>query len=235
MTRMLASVATLAEAKLVRDAGVDIIDLKDPGTGALGALDPKIIRAVVDEIGKRVTVSATIGDLVGPPAAVAAAVEATAALGVDIVKVGMFAEVQEWPRILEALQPARVGGTQIVAVLLAERSWSLPSIEAFATAGFLGVMLDTAAKQGGSLRAYRSPAQIKAFVSVARGAGLVSGLAGGLGSADVAPMLVLQPDYLGFRGALCHRGSRTAELDRAALEGIRALIPRLEKLNINAA
>ena len=38
MTRMLASVATLQEARLAAECGVDIIDLKNPAAGALGAL-----------------------------------------------------------------------------------------------------------------------------------------------------------------------------------------------------
>ena len=43
MTGMLASVATLKEAKIVLDQKVDIIDLKNPKLGALGALDQKVI------------------------------------------------------------------------------------------------------------------------------------------------------------------------------------------------
>ena len=39
MTRMLASVCTIKEAQIVLREGVDIIDLKDPKSGALGALD----------------------------------------------------------------------------------------------------------------------------------------------------------------------------------------------------
>ena len=42
MTGMLASVATLKEAKIVLDQKVDIIDLKNPKLGALGALDQKL-------------------------------------------------------------------------------------------------------------------------------------------------------------------------------------------------
>ncbi len=38
MTRMLASVANAAEADVVLRHGADVIDLKDPGRGALGAV-----------------------------------------------------------------------------------------------------------------------------------------------------------------------------------------------------
>ena len=47
MTGMLASVATLAEARLVEESGVDIIDLKNPAEGALGALPlAEVVRIV---------------------------------------------------------------------------------------------------------------------------------------------------------------------------------------------
>jgi len=38
-------------------------------------------------------------------------------------------------------------------------------------------------------------------------------------------LLLLAPDYLGFRGALCARHDRRAGLDPAALSLIRGLIP----------
>ena len=47
MTRMLASVATLQEARLAAECGVDIIDLKNPSTGALGALPTETVVEIV--------------------------------------------------------------------------------------------------------------------------------------------------------------------------------------------
>ena len=226
MTRMLASAASVSEAELVRDAGADIIDLKDPTAGALGALDATTIRAVVAANAGRTTVSATTGDLLGPVAEIAAAVRQTASLGVDIVKVGMFAAPSQWQAIVDALQPVCAQGTQIVAVLLADRRWPKDAVAMFATAGFLGVMVDTAAKSRGSLRAYRTLAELDSFVAAARNGDLVSGLAGGLAAADIAPLLALAPDYLGFRGALCEGAKREKRLQRGAAERIRALIPR---------
>ncbi len=63
MTAMLASVRTLDEALLALAGGADIIDLKDPARGALGALDQATARNIVAAIGGRAPVSATIGDL----------------------------------------------------------------------------------------------------------------------------------------------------------------------------
>ena len=46
MTGMLASVNTIDEALWVLNAGVDIIDLKEPANGALGALEPETITTI---------------------------------------------------------------------------------------------------------------------------------------------------------------------------------------------
>jgi (5-formylfuran-3-yl)methyl phosphate synthase len=53
----------------------------------------------------------------------------------------------------------------------------------------------------------------------------MSGLAGSLRLADVAPLLALAPDYLGFRGALCEAG-RTSVIDPERVRAVRAAIDR---------
>ena len=45
MTLFLASVRDVAEAETALLAGADIIDLKDPAQGALGAVDPATTRS----------------------------------------------------------------------------------------------------------------------------------------------------------------------------------------------
>jgi dihydroneopterin aldolase len=64
------------------------------------------------------------------------------------------------------------------------------------------------------------------FVRACRDHALLSGLAGSLEAPDVPRLLLLAPDYLGFRGALCAAHDRKAGLDPAAVNLIRALIPR---------
>jgi dihydroneopterin aldolase len=62
MTLLLASVTGPDEAALALAHGADIIDLKDASKGALGALDPDVVRATVAAIGGRQPVSAVTGD-----------------------------------------------------------------------------------------------------------------------------------------------------------------------------
>ena len=104
MTLFLASVRDEAEAAIALLAGADIIDLKEPRRGALGALDRETTRSIVSLIGGRVPVSATIGDLPMHPETIGDAVLEKAACGVDYVKFGLFPD-GDARRCLDALRP----------------------------------------------------------------------------------------------------------------------------------
>ena len=218
MTRMLASVANLAEARLAAACDVDIIDLKNPREGALGALPTRVVGEIVDDLKGATPVSATIGDLPMQPETIIPAVEAMAATGVDYVKLGFFPG-GDWPAVLDGLRPMADGGVKLVAVLFADQPVELTWLAALANAGFAGAMLDTADKRQGSLTRQRDLRFLGSFVDTARWHNLLCGLAGSLQIDDVAPLAALGPDYLGFRGALCG-GNRTDELNRGAMQSI---------------
>jgi dihydroneopterin aldolase len=69
-------------------------------------------------------------------------------------------------------------------------------------------------------------AQLASFIAEARSHGLKVGLAGSLAKDHVAELLPLNPDLLGFRGALCDAGKRGGALSEAAVRAVRALIPK---------
>jgi uncharacterized protein (UPF0264 family) len=202
--------------------GADIIDLKDPRRGALGAWPTALLPLAVAAAGGRVPVSATVGDLPMEPETLLNAALTTAAAGVDYVKVGLFGEHGQ-DACITALAAAAEARVRLVAVLMADRHPALGVLPVLARAGFAGVMLDTADKGAGGLRRHLLPRELAAFVEAARALGLVTGLAGSLKADDVGPLVALGPDYLGFRGALCG-GQRTASLDPAAFATIRAAL-----------
>ena len=78
MTKLLASVTTVEEARLAVTCGADIIDCKDPSRGALGALPIETVTAIRKAVPPRITLRATIGDLTAEPGPVAAATRAMA-------------------------------------------------------------------------------------------------------------------------------------------------------------
>jgi dihydroneopterin aldolase len=146
-----------------------------------------------------------------------------AACGVDYVKFGLFPD-GDARRCLAALRPLALR-VPLIVVLFADRLPDFDAVAAAADMGAAGLMLDTADKGSGSLRAHLDPRQLVNFVTQARSHGLMVGLAGSLAAADVPLLLPLAPDLLGFRGALCN-GSRGASLDPSACAAIRALIPQ---------
>lgn len=212
MIRMLASVTNPEEAEIAVRAGADLIDLKNPKEGALGALPACTIRACLAAVAGRRLVSATIGDLPMEPDGVATAVAGTAATGVDIVKMGIGAGGD--PQACIAAAAKARGTAALVGVILADMTDPTPDlVGAMADGGFIGVMLDTGLKDGCTLRDHRSADALTDFIGQARDAGLWAGLAGSLRLADIAPLAMLGPSILGFRGALCRGGARGDVID----------------------
>lgn len=201
----LASVTNADEAEIALVGGADIIDCKDPASGALGALPPTTVREIVERVHGRLPTSATVGDLPSDPDVLTAAALAMAATGIDVVKIGFFGSEDPRPAI-SALGAVRSGSTELIAVLMADCHPDFSVLPDLAVAGFAGVMLDTADKAAGRLTSVLSIGRITEFVRMARDHDLFVGLAGSLRESDIAMLSRLQPDMLGFRGALCSGG-----------------------------
>lgn len=225
MPLFLASVADVGEAAAALAAGADIIDCKNPATGVVGALAIETITAIVAAVGGRRAVSATIGDLPLDPAVIRHAAAATAKTGVDYVKLAFFPGGAPAETIAE-LAETPLAGARLVGMLLADRAPDLALLPLMARAGFAGAMLDTAEKGRGGLLAAQSPDFLRRFIAAARDNGLFAGLAGSLKAGDLAELLPLDPDLLGFRGALCRGAERSGRLDAGATRRLRAMIPR---------
>lgn len=222
MTQMLASVADTLEAETVIHAGADIIDLKNPQRGALGALPIKQIHTIVDQIAERRPVSATIGDLPPDPTTLIDAILCTAASGVNYVKVGFFSN-ENLHNCLQAIADIS-SDYAVIAVLFADRHPHWDSLPDFAEAGFRGIMLDTAEKKQGHLLSHIGLVALNRFVVEARQLGLLCGLAGSLRLQDIPRLLPLSPDYLGFRGALCERRDRVEGINPGQVLAIRSAL-----------
>lgn len=221
MTGLLVSVDNVHEALLALEGGADIIDLKDPAHGALGAVSAEVQRQVVRLVDSRRPVSATVGDLPMIPAQLTAAVLRTAASGVDLVKIGLY-DLHARMDCVEQLGQACARRLPLIAVLFADQHPDPDWLPALAAAGFHGVMLDTADKTGGRLLQHAPLGMLQAFVTRARGLGLLTGLAGSLRIDDIPVLLPLSADYLGFRGALCIERRRTGPLSMDALAAARS-------------
>lgn len=233
---MLASVRDLDEARIVFDAGVDLIDLKQPADGALGALPPEVIRDVVGFVAGRALTSATAGNIEPDAHAVQAAMADIAATGVDYVKAGLFpAAWQQGSRDYAAVRTCLGGLTPLkgsgrIAVMFADLAPPLDLVDAVAEAGFDGVMVDTALKTGHSLPDVATDDWLASFIGGARARGLLCGLAGSLREGHIAQLARLAPDYLGFRGALCAGQARAHALGADAVRRVRGAVQAAQHL-----
>lgn len=227
MTGMLASVNSIDEAMLVLNTVVDIIDLKQPASGALGALPTDLVTEIVDYCAGRCPVSATVGDLPMQPDLVFNAVNAMVKTGVDYIKIGFFPDGDSLATVqkLAELTPKYA----LIAVLFADTQPDFAIIPVLKQAGFTGVMLDTMDKQQGSLTQVMTKTDIAEFVRLAKTQSLLCGLAGSLKLADIATLMPFQVDYLGFRGALCEQQQRTQQLNVLAIAQIKQTIAQLNQ------
>lgn len=220
----LASVTDVEEACGAFVAGADVIDCKDPASGALGRLDPAVVRDIVKAVSHLAPVSATIGDTFADDAQRVAAAEEMADTGVAIVKCGFFGEAGD-AAAAAALGRANLGTARLFAVLMADRIENFSLVPHLAANGFIGVMLDTADKRAGALPQIMAAERLEAFLAIAHAYQLAAGLAGSLREADIVPLVALRPDVLGFRGALCIEG-RQGKLDETRVAAVRGAIDR---------
>lgn len=239
MTGMLASVSNLQEAQITLQENVDILDLKDPAQGALGAVTTEIALDIVKHVSGQCLVSATIGDLPMQAILIGKAISTMASTGVDIIKVGVFDDLTN--DVIASLKEQAINGAQsrdgkqfsIVMVFFVDKGLDLEKMADLAKAGIRGVMLDTADKTKGNLRAHMGDRKLKEFISQAKSYGLLTGLAGSLKVSDIVPLLELEPDYLGFRGALCRDNLRTQIIDRSAVRNVRSLVTNTKEASIH--
>lgn len=229
--RLLISVADATEARLALDGDADIVDVKDPARGSLGAVDASVLREIAEVVGAARPLSAALGDA-ADERTVENAARAAATNRLAYVKVG-FAGVADGARV-ESLIAAAVRGVRsvsasagVVAVAYADAARvesASPDrvIEAAERARAVGVLLDTARKDGGALLDLMDQVQVGRWVRLAHEAALTAALGGSLTAADLATARALGADIAGVRGAACDggragriTGERVAALVRA--------------------
>ncbi len=234
--QLLVSVVDEDEVAPAVAGGADIVDVKNPREGSLGAGFPHVIRRVRELTPADTPVSAAIGDVPNLPGMAALAAAGAAACAVQYVKVGLLGprDAHEARALLAAVCRAareQAPGVRIMATAYADAGMigsvlplALPA--AAAEAGADGCMLDTAEKRGSTLLSTLSGAELAEFVARCREAGLICALAGSLREEHVSRIRELAPDIVGFRGAVC-RGDRVdGRVDRAAVARLKALIAR---------
>jgi (5-formylfuran-3-yl)methyl phosphate synthase len=241
MTQLLVSVKNLVEALLAEAQGADVIDLKDPSVGALGALNPNKIKEIVQVLRKQnpqICISATIGENFADLSAMHNAIIQTADLGVDIVKLPLNGHAHDLKSLFDILKllsfktqmakPLSRQKITLFGIIFADIAFDLSVIEASANAGLIGVMLDTQDKTRDLLR-HANHVTLLNFVNSCKKNGLKSGIAGSLKLQYIENLVTLNSSYMGFRGGLCDNLNRNNNLDVNKLKMAKLLLHKGDK------
>ena len=224
------SVLSADEVAAALEGGADVVDVKNPAEGSLGAPVPSLLRNVRSCVDLPVLVSAALGDAPHLPGTLALTAYGAAACGADYVKVGLLGSSRP-EQALDLLAAVRRAAQEanprirVVAVAYADASRvgglppaALPAVAR--DAGAHGVMLDTGVKDGTSTFTALGDAGVAAFLKEARGFGLMTALAGALGPDDLVRAGALGVDLVGVRGGACD-GGRNGRVSAARVRALR--------------
>jgi hypothetical protein len=221
MMRLMISVVSAEEARAAMAGGAEILDVKNPAEGSLGAQSPSVICEIKSLVSDRVELSAAIGDMPNLPGTAALAALGAATCGADYIKVGLHGprtELEAITLLCAVRQAVLEFKTSVIAAGYADfmragtlNPMNLPAIAT--SAGVRGFLLDTAIKDGQSLLAFMDLPALRLLVEQAHGAGLFIGLAGALRAQDLASLRDIGADIIGLRSAVCHNHHRNEPLD----------------------
>ena len=231
--RLLVSVVSASEARRALAGGADIVDVKDPGEGALGAPAPRVLSEVVEAVGGRAPVSAALGDLPDLPHTAALAARGAVACGAAYVKVGLrgVRDLDRAVAMMSAVAGAVGPQTAVIAAAYADAGALDPAAlapawlpELVERTGIAGALVDTCVKDGRGLYAWMSELELAHLIARTRAVGGSFGIAGQL---RVGELRRVDADVVGVRSAVCRGGDRSAQLDTdlvaAAVASLRTL------------
>ena len=216
--KLLVSVVDDREAVEAVEGGADIVDVKNPAEGSLGANFPWVIKQVRRSVSQNVAVSATLGDLPNLPGTAALAALGAAASGADYVKAGLLGSRtwREATLLMKAVCKAVKEFNPTIRVIAAAyadyadiRSLSLTDLPKVASAsGSDGILVDIGAKRDRKLFDYIEEEALASWVKRSHDLGLSVALAGLLDIGDVAKCYRLGADIFGVRKSACEGGDR---------------------------
>jgi uncharacterized protein (UPF0264 family) len=215
--KLLVSVVSAAEARTALRGGADVVDVKEPSRGALGAPSPAVLAEIVAEVGGEVPVSVALGDL---PVGRDGLRGETHDLA--FVKAGLRGDVDSAVAQLAALRDLVGPETGVIAAAYADfaRCGALPPSvlpDVVARAGVAGALVDTCVKDGRGLYEWLAPVALEDLIARTPGTFAVAGQLG------LDELTRVGADYVGVRSAVCG-GDRAAALDADLVAQVQRVI-----------
>jgi uncharacterized protein (UPF0264 family) len=220
--QLLVSPSSVEEAK--RSLAADIIDIKKPSEGSLGANFPWVIREIKSF--SRKPVSAAIGDFDFKPGGAALAAFGAACAGADYIKTGLMFDGED--RALELIRAVvravKTDFPQKFVVIAAYSDYErLGTISPFTLSGVAAkggadlAMVDTGKKDGKSTFAFMNEDELVEFTKRNAALGMRTALAGAFGFDDLRVLKRINPDIIGVRGMVCG-GDRNTTIQEELVE-----------------
>lgn len=211
--KLLVSPINREEAIITSKSGADIIDIKNPKEGSLGANFPWVVRDVKEAVNGKQPISAAIGDFNFKPGTAALTALGAAVAGADYIKIGLY-DIQTEEQALELLtgvvkavkdyDPRKrvvASGYSDYERINSISPMLLPAVAAEAGADV--VMVDTGVKDGKSTFEFMNEEKLTEFVGLGHENGLQVAIAGSLKFEDLSLLEAIGPDIIGVRGMVC--------------------------------
>lgn len=213
-TLLLISAGNKKEIKRIKNY-VDIIDLKDPKEGALGAWKKEEIQEIISLYKGKVSISATLGNL-KTLSEIKKKINLFEELNLDYLKVGFFNDsVINVKKILKYLKNSNFK-TKLVVVLFAENkkviNFALNNFDFFKKSRINTILLDTKNKKSLGTPEIFSDDFFENFIMSAKIQKINIGLAGKIKIMDLNRLLKLKPNLIGIRGAACILNERESSI-----------------------
>lgn len=220
MAQLLVSIRDTAEAEMINDCDVAIVDVKEPTRGSLGAATPKMLESISQVITQPQTLSFAAGELSDWLSPNGQSLNQSPGKyyesvwnRFDFIKLGLAGvgkENHHWQTPLQLFfdEIPKSGKTKPVVVSYLDfQSSQTPSPrELIDFASSLDdcstILFDTFRKSENSI-AFHSQLELTDLIAKAKSQGLTTVLAGSITAKCLPTALRSQPDFIGVRGAVC--------------------------------
>jgi uncharacterized protein (UPF0264 family) len=239
--KLLISPKNEKEAKEAVAGGADIVDVKNPNEGPLGANFPWIIRRIRQITPAEIEVSCTIGEAPNLAGSMALASLGAATTGVNYIKSGLHGvnkagkavnlmrnivrAAKEYNPVIKVVASGYADATRVNTVNPLE----VPEIAYEADADV--AMLDTAIKDGQTLFTFLSMDHLQQFIETSHSYGMKAALAGSLHKEDLPKVHALGADIAGVRSAACTLNDRVnGQITRAKVQELVEIVKQTKSL-----
>lgn len=222
-TNLLISLRKLDELSEEIINEVDILDLKNPLNGSIGAWDSRDIKEAIFRFKNKIQISATLGDIFVNDKFLFK-LKQFDELNLDFIKFGLLS--MNLSNLFDKIKfiRERKYKSKLVCVVFVDICDHLKLVyerlDLFCACGIKYIMLDTYNKNNGDLLNFCNIFYLDKFIFKCKRHDIKIGLAGSLKENQIPGIMKLKPNILGFRSAICRLNKRMSEVDLRKIKKI---------------